>query len=183
LRILAVSSERNTRYDEIMRRIQAHKREQARESALEPLAEALNDLNATGYLEDVQAEEFGQILCFGPKVLSGESWMAVVVWCRPRGYYSYRTLTLLGLWATLELESGEIVIILGTTTLPFRGQYFNPEAYFKHIGSRFDLYYAGAVSPPPEENHRYTTTYDPARRLDIRRAIESELAQWVESHR
>ena len=183
MRILSVSGERNTRYDEIMRRIQAHKREKQRESAREPLADALNDLNATGYLEAVQTEDFGQILCFGPKVLSGESWMAVVVWCRPRGYYGYRTLTLLGLWAVAESESGAIVIIMGTKMLPFSGHYFNAEAYFQHIRSRFDLYYAGEVSPPPDESRRYTTVYDPARRLDIRRDIESELAQWVESHR
>jgi hypothetical protein len=140
----------------------------------------LDGLNAYGFLDDVQARHDEKVLRYGPKIVTGESWVGVVIWQRPRGYHGYRTLTLLGIWA--YVESVQVMITLGAKTLSFSNPYYNAEAYHKHIQTRFDLYYEGDASPPPESDRLYTVVYDSDQRLNIRREIEAQLVQWAKRY-
>jgi hypothetical protein len=104
------------------------------------------------------------------------SWVGIVIWSKPKGYYHYETLTLLGIWAVEIEELPKITI--GTKVLPFHAPIFNPESYYHHIKRRFDLYYQDDGSPPPENARLYTVNYVSESRLAIRAAIQRELGRW-----
>jgi hypothetical protein len=99
---------RNRRYDDILAKIAQRKQTDER---AQKLVTPLDAVNATGFLEDIQAKRFREILCHGPKVCHGEGWMGSVLWFRQQGYYGYKTLYLLGIWTTLtpqpSLPQGE----------------------------------------------------------------------------
>jgi hypothetical protein len=177
-------SERDSRYDDILRRLQQRQREQADAPKQDGLAAILDGVNAWGFLEAIKQAKLAQINCYGPKTFRGYTpapWVGVVVWCKPRGYYHYQTLTLLGLWA--YETSGEPHLTLGMKSLQFSAPIFNPESYHHYIKRRFDLHYDGDASPPPASAGQYTVQYEPSRRLEIRGAIERELAQWAAAYR
>lgn len=169
-------SRNDRRYEQITRSFAQRRAEEARAPTQNALSAALDGLNAFGFLEDLQAIRDPRRLCYGPKAVTGANWAGVVIWRRPRGYYAYRTLTLLGIWATLD--GARIGLRAGEKTLTFNGPYFNVESYNMHIQTRFDLHYDGDASPPPEEGCLYTAPYDPTRRLAIRRAIQTALDEW-----
>jgi|FLYN01.1.fsa_nt_gi hypothetical protein len=177
-------SDNDSRYDDILRRIAQRKREEANAPKQDDLAAILDGVNAWGFLEDLKQSGLKQINCYGPKSLRGYipiSWVGVVVWCKPKGYYHYETLTLLGIWA--YEEAGTPHITLGAKALKFSAPIFNPESYYHHLKRRFDLYYTGDGAPPQDSSRLYTIKYEPSERLEIRAAIQRELARWAEAYR
>jgi hypothetical protein len=174
----------DSRYDEILRRIEQKKREQANAPKQDDLAAILDGVNAWGFLEDIKKAKLEQITCYGPKSFRGHTsapWVGVVLWYKPRGYFHYETLTLLGLWA--YEDSGERFLTLGMKALKFTAPIFNAESYYHHIKRRFDLYYPGDASPPSDGIQLYSVQYDPSKRLEIRAAIQQELTRWLEAYR
>lgn len=140
----------------------------------------LDTLNAFGFLDDARQKAPDAILCFGPKDVFDGNWSGVVVWFRPRGYHGYKTLTVLGIWASAQMNT--VSVVMGTHTLTFTAPFYNPEAYFHHIRRGFDLYYGDDVSPPDGPHQLYATDFVQSRRLEIRDAIETILAQyWPDS--
>lgn len=140
------------------------------------LAAVLDGLNAFGVLETVQKRPPPGLLCFGPQAVRGESWVGVVIWYRPPGYYHYQTIDLLGIW--VEGGPDAMTISVGTRSLQFLAPFYNAESYFQHIRTTFETYYGSDV-PPPEEAHRLLTAlYDPARRIVLRREVEDAVARW-----
>ncbi len=178
------SSEHDSRYDAILRRIEQRKREEANAPQQDSLATLLDHVNAWGFLEDLKKSRPKQFNCYGPKSFRGyipASWVGGLVWCKPKGYYHYETLTLLGIWA-YEVED-VAHITLGAKMLPFNAPVFNPESYYHHIKRRFDLYYEDDGSPPPDSARLYTANYDSSKRLEIREAIQNEVARWAKAYR
>lgn len=199
----------DSRYDDILRRIAQNQADTPRRLPL-----VLDALNAYGFLEELQARRFSQILCYGPRIVASkglkphvhanedetlppfqensglkptvqtgtpyDEWAGVVVWYKPKGYYGYDTLTLLGIWAVRDREG--VTLGIGTKSLAFSGPYYNPESYHRHIQKRFDIYYQDDGSPPLDP-WRYSTPYDPTRRLAIRQELQAELARWAAEQR
>lgn len=162
-----------------MSRRQRHNRQRPQTPAprSDDLSRALDALNAWGYLEDCIASEPPTLNCFGPGVFRGllpQTWAGVCIWYKQRGYRHYQTLGLLGIWALRGDEA--ITVTLGTKTLIYRHPIFNAEGYYFRIRQEFRTFYHDDGSPPAQRS--YTTVYDPARRLEIRRALESALADW-----
>jgi hypothetical protein len=179
-------SSRDSRYEEIRRRIAQRGRDSAHPAQPAPLADALDALNALGFLEDLARQRLSQINLYGPSVFQSKlnadlPWMGAVVWYKPRGYYHFQTLTLLGIWA---YPAGDALqITLGVKTLDFAGPIFNPESLYHHLKHGFDLYYTGDASPPPEAGRCYTALYDLDERLGQRTRLQAELARWAEGYR
>lgn len=142
------------------------------------LAAALDGLDAMGALEALQRQR--RPLCHGPKAVCGLSpapWSGAVIWQRPAGYYGYRTLTLIGVWA---LREGEAVrTIIGKRLLPYRLDFYDGEAYHKLIRREFSLYYQDDGAPPAPEHWAASFIYDAAARLPQRDTLVSLLAQIV----
>jgi len=174
------------RYAEILRRIEG-KRATANTPQHASLAAILDGLNAMGCLEALRKKRLRTISLYGPKALRGQldddggarSWAGAVAWYKPRGYHHFRVLTLLGIWA-VAVEDG-VQVVVGTKTLDFDAPVFNPESYYRQIKGRFDLYYRGDGSPPPETGCLYSVHYDAGERLPLRDAVESALAAWAEN--
>lgn len=172
------------RYAEILRRIEGRK-QQNNTPKQNDLAAILDGLNALGFLEGLRKKKLRTISIYGPKALRGQiesegkswQWAAAVTWYKSRGYHHYRTLTLLGIWA-VEVEDGTQIII-GSKTLEFDAPVFNPESYYREIKKRFDLYYKGDGSPPPETDWLYRALYLADERLAQRDVVESTLAAWA----
>lgn len=70
-------------------------------------------------------------------------------------------------------------IVVGTKAVPYSVPYFNPEAYYRHLKSGFQLYYKDHGGPPPPERWLLRARYAPLRRLELRQAIEDTLAGWA----
>jgi hypothetical protein len=147
------------------------------------LGKVLDDLNAWGFLEDRQQDSPRAISCFGPGVFRGYlpvTWAGVVMWHKPRGYYFYDTLGMIGIWV-LRTESG-IDVVVGRRQLTYNPPFFNAESYYRLIQTEFRTFYKDSGGPPPEDARTYSVRYDPAHRLDIRREIEAELQRWATEH-
>lgn len=162
------------------------RREPLRDDPLQrQLAGVLDSLNALGFLEALRAPS--TLLSFGPKVARGGRWMGAVRWYRRPGYHNYQTLNLLGIWAQAahdeEKQAPSVEVIVGTRTLHYNADFYNAESYFHHIQHTFETYYGNDAGPPPGAARLYAARYDAARRLDMRRAIETALKQWVSMHR
>lgn len=172
------------RYAEILRRIEGRKQNNNAPKQND-LAAILDGLNALGVLEELRKKKLRTISIYGPKATRGQieiegkawQWAGAVTWYKARGYHHYRTLTLLGIWA-LEIEDGAQIII-GSKTMEFDAPVFNPESYYREIKKRFDLYYKGDGTPPPESGQLYSTFYDANERLALRDTVESTLATWA----
>ncbi|GEM_PF-614703 len=147
------------------------------------LARILDDLNAWGALEDLQARHFSKNLCWGPTALDGLSplvWVGVMIWSRPSGYFGYKVLTLTGIWITAAPEdTSPPQGIVGVRRLPFASPFYEAEAYHKLIRKGFNLYYQDDGSPPGETGRKLTFTYNPTHRLELRTAITIALAACV----
>lgn len=168
----------DSRYADILRRIEQKKREQASIPKQSILAGVLDALNAVGFLEQIKKRPPPGINTYGPKVFSGsiteQEWAGAVVWHKPKGYYHYQTLGLLGVWAVEG--TGHTQIIIGEKTLVFNAPIFNAESYYRHIKRRFDLYYPRDAGPPSQA--LYEAIYEPDRRLAQREAVEQTLRDW-----
>jgi len=146
------------------------------------LTATLGSLNAYGVLEKLQRKAPDGLLCYGPRDISGgtdtEQWAAAVIWYRPGGYHSYKTLHLCGVWALQAKDSDLTEIICGTVTLAYTGQPYNPEAYFNTLRKDFRPYYGRVSNPPTADARLLHTSYASDTRLELRREIESTLAAW-----
>lgn len=172
-----------SRYEEIIRRIQQRRQQAEAAPTQESLGGILDELNALGYLETAGKKRLRQVNCYGPEVFRGFGlpvWSGAVLWYKRRGYYEYRTLYLLGIWA---ISGSPAVVAVGTKELAFNAPAFNPESYYFHLKRRFDVYYAGDAAPPPEDRWRCHMVYDPARRLEQRQAVEAALEAWMDEVR
>jgi hypothetical protein len=177
-----------SRYEDILRRIQERKAQEAVQPKQDVLAAVLDEVNALGVLEEVKKRPPVPLSCFGPKVFrktivcasQDAYWVGTVLWHKPRGYGQYQILGLLGIWA-LEGDEG-VTLVVGTRQLAFSAPIFNPESYYHHMRRGFSLYYAGSPSPPDaqgKDNERlYETLYRAGERLTIRDAIEAAVQQW-----
>lgn len=168
------------RYEDIVRRIEARRRAAEVAPQLAALTAALDAVNALGFLEDIQRARLQQIRVYGPRSFTGQQpapWAGVAAWYKRRGYYDYRTLYLLGVWATPD-EGGAVRLSLGVKALAFSAPAFNPESYHYQLRRHFNVYYAGEASPPPDEALRWSAVYDPAQRLALRDALQAALAAW-----
>lgn len=168
------------RYEDILRCIEARRRAAEAAPQLTALTAALDAVNALGFLEDLQRARLHHVHVYGPRAFTGQQpalWAGAAVWYKRRGYYDYRTLYLLGVWAAPD-EAGGIRLSLGVKTLAFSAPAFNPESYYHHLRRRFDVYYAGDASPAPDETLRWSAVYDPAQRLAQRAALQAALDAW-----
>jgi len=150
-----------------------------------PLAAVLTHLNALGFLDDVAGRSPSALLCFGPKTIIGLQpalWTGGVLWTRPRGYYEYRVITLLGVWA-VQAEAEHTRIIVGTRRLHFCAPSYTPESYFHFIRREFEMYYGKDAPPPIPECQLYSALYRPGDRLAMRAAIENALRGWMSQQR
>ncbi|HEX2907017.1 MAG TPA: hypothetical protein VHO69_09170 [Phototrophicaceae bacterium] len=167
----------DARYEEILRRIQQRQQQAENAPQQAALSDILDGLNALGFLEDRRRKRPRSVNAYGPKAFHGYGppvWAGAVLWYKPRNYYEYRTLYLLGIWA---ISGDPVTVTIGLKTLPFTAPTFSPESYYFHLKRRFDIYYSGDATPPPESDRRYTTPYDATRRLELRATIETALAE------
>lgn len=171
----------NRRYRDLKEQIKQRSLHHTPPQPNDALGQALDDVNAWGFLDDQQQAQHRAISCFGPGVFRGYlpvAWVGVAIWHKPRGYYFYDTLGMIGIWA-LRAEPDAVDIVLGTRTLAYKLPFFNPESYYRRIQQEFRTFYQDNGAPPAPEERRLTVRYDPAQRLDIRRAIEDELILWA----
>jgi len=149
--------------------------------AQKALARALDDLNAMGVLEEMRVKRFSANLCGGPAARDGlmpEPWVGALIWHRPAGYFGYKTLTLLGIWA-IQRENVPL-IMLGVRRLAFAAPFYDAEAYVKLIRGAFDLYYDDKGNPPPTP--ALTFAYDAAKRLEQREVVAKTLQKLAIEH-
>ncbi|NDJ61784.1 MAG: hypothetical protein GYB67_11705 [Chloroflexi bacterium] len=144
------------------------------------LARILDDLNAVGALEVVRDTRFSPRLCHGPRGIDGLTpvpWVAAVIWHRPAGYFGYKTLTLLGVWAYHAADGAEAppVLSVGAKQLSYSAPFFDPEAYHKLIRRGYDVYYRDDGAPPAEAKRCAVLTYTPDERLALREALAAAL--------
>lgn len=147
---------------------------------LTELARILDGVNALDALDALRRQRFSPNLSWGAKAFSGTmpgAWVGALIWHRPAGYFGYKTLTVIGVWA-LAGEGGTILTV-GTKLLPFTAPFYEAEAYHKLIRDGFDLYYSDRGAPPDESRRVFTTPYDPAQRLTLRDALPSYLARCI----
>lgn len=179
--------DREARYAEILRRIEARKSQPAPQQV--GLAAILDGLNALGALDELKRRAHPRFNLYGPRSLQAAhpaadgGWMGAVIWAKERGYYHYQQITLLGVWAVAE-TGGAVKIIAGTKVLDFNHPLFNPEAYYHTIKKDFYLYYPDDGSPPHEPTAvLYQATYSDGERLTIRAALAGVLKEWFKKTR
>lgn len=117
----------------------------------------------------------------GPKTFTGfkpYTWVGVVGWRRGPGYYGYRILQLIGVWAVQDAP-GPPLIIVGTKRLRYTAPTYEAEAYHKLLRKTFEPYYDGNASPPPDATRLFTARYASERRLELRDAVREALAGWA----
>lgn len=166
------------RYDEIMRRLNQRREEAAGGPHHEILSAALDDVNAIGFLEDYHWRHHEGIVAFGPKAFRGLGpplWVCAALWYKSSNFYDYRTLHLLGVWA---ISGDPITIAVGVKALDYYPPLYVPESVYHHLKRGFDVHYAGDATPPPPDDWRYSTAYDRAQRLNIRRQLNAVLEEW-----
>lgn len=157
--------------------IRREKAEAPKRAAQDELARILDGLNVWGGLEELRGKRFSPNLCHGPKVIGGLTpfpFVGVVLWHRPAGYYGYKTLTLLGVWARQHEVQQKLVI--GVKRLSYSAPFYDAEAYHKLIRRNYDLYYADDAIPPGDS---LELLYQPETRLNLRETIVAELARLV----
>ncbi len=147
----------------------------------DPLGRALDEVNAWGLLTAQQEAQHRDITVFGPDVFRGflpRAWVGVAIWYKQKGYYFYDRIRLLGIWAQ-RLDEGHIEILSGRRSLHYALPFFNAESYYYRIRREFRTVYKDDGRPPPTPVCPYTSPWDLAHRLDIRRELEDLLEQWA----
>jgi hypothetical protein len=174
-------SRSNRRYRDIKRQLQENAPQPAAAKHDDELGRVLDELNAWGFLEAQQQRRHEKVSCFGPGHFRGYlpiTWAGVGVWYKQRGYYYYDRIQLVGIWALRSLPE-QIEVVLGVRDLIYAMPFFNPESYYRRIQQEFRTFYKDSGAPPSAAQQRYSTNYDPTRRLEIRRALEDELIIWA----
>ena len=158
--------------DDLLNEIIQRRRAREVEAQRDPLARILDDLNAMDALGALRKRA---TLCYGPKAIKSAAppSMGVVIWQRPAGYYGYKTLTLIGVWAYWRDETA--LIAVGKKLLPFSAPFYDADAYHKLIRDHYDLYYHDDSTPPAKP--AFSVRYDAEQRLDLRATIAHELAK------
>lgn len=166
---------RQTTILEQVAQIRRARAEAPKRAAQENLARILDGLNVLGTLEALRMKRFSPSLCYGPKTIGALEPVAcvgVVLWFRPAGYYGYKILSLLGVWARGEGAVPQISV--GLKRLAFSAPFYDAEAYHKLIRRAYDLYYQDDNLPPTDA---FTISYSAALRLSLRDTIEAELVK------
>lgn len=139
----------------------------------------LDGLNAFGMLENAAKRSPSKLLAYGPQDVRGSSpqvYAGVVIWHRPKGYRSYKSLTLLGIWAA-QMD-GETRILVGERRLSFQASHYNAESVFHHLKRTFTVHY-GKSAPPPEPQHRLIdAAYQPESRLKTRQQVAAVVGNY-----
>jgi hypothetical protein len=133
------------RYQEIMRRLAENKRQKTLEPVQKTLAGLLDHLNAWDVLERVRFQTPKGISAYGPQTRRREDCVSVIIWFKAGGYYGYKHLTLLGVWASAENR-----VDVGTKRLAYRQLTYNPESYHKLIRKDLNPYYKDDGLPPAQ---------------------------------
>jgi hypothetical protein len=173
----------DSRRQEIMRQLahRQHQRKHAPQRAQQnDLAQIINDVDAWGKLEQLTGARALKRRCFGPQAARGfepTPWVGVVIWCKGQGYYGFKELTLLGIWALPAHQT--VRLIMGEKILPYAAPTYEAGAYHKIIQRHFDLYYQDDGHPP--ETPIFSVDYDSAQRLQIRAQLRDELNRWLKS--
>jgi hypothetical protein len=158
------------RNDDLLNEIIQRRRANQIAAQTDPLARILDDLNIMDTLEAVRKRAK---LTYGPKIItSALPSKGVVIWRRAPGYHGYKTLTLLGVWASLSGETPMIAI--GRKQLSFSAPFYDADAYHKLIKGNYDLYYKDDNRPPAQPV--FSVPYAAEQRLMLRDAIATELA-------
>jgi len=179
-----MSQDSEERYQQIMRQIAERKAEEALAPARAKqtdLARVLDGLDALGKLDKLQDLLPMTPQLNGPKSFEGfkpVTWVGVVVWRRGPGYFGYRVLQLVGVWA-LQDTPGPPLIVVGTKRLRYIAPTYEAEAYHKLLRKTFAPYYDGDAGPPPANTRLWTARYSAEQRLDLRDQIRETLAQWA----
>lgn len=178
-----MSSERDQRYEAIMRRIAERRAQQEaapKRELQDDLARILENVDAWGKLEAIRRNKRLRKVVYGPKIVQGlapDAWVGIVLWRRGSGYHGYKQLQLVGVWAFEE--AGQTVLTVGTKWLAYSAPFYEAEAYHKLIRRSFDLYYEGDPTPPIDPLYR--RIYEPEQRLTIREEIRAALEAWAAS--
>ena len=157
--------------------IRRTKVEAPKRAAQEDLARILDGLNTWDALDDLREKRFARSLCSGPIALGGLEpvpYVSVVIWYRPAGYYGYKTLTVLGVWA--RADAGLTTIAVGAKRLAYSAPFYDAEAYHKLIRRNYDLYYKDDGLPPADS---LVIPYHHDERLQLREVVAAELARRV----
>lgn len=161
------------RSSEIKRQMDARKQQ----AKTRDLLRVLDNLDTHHTLERCRDRLADTLLTHGPLTITQQGVPCCVVWARQRGYYGYKTLWLVGIWAIPETPHPWVVV--GTSALTFSAALYNPESYHKIIRKDFRSYYQTA-SPLPD-NELFRAAYQPEARLDLRQAIRSTVREWTPS--
>ncbi len=178
-----MSSSRDQRYEEIMRRIaqlRADKAVAPKREAQNTLSQILTDLDAWGKLVKLRQMKVLNTPLHGPKVVSGlmpSPWVGVIAWRRGAGYYGYKILQIVGVWA--QGDADDATISVAWKSLAYNAPTYEAEAYHKLIRRGFDFYYSGDASPPSEGRRLLSLTYNPEDRLDVREQVRATLFAWA----
>ena len=171
--------DRQQRYDEIMRRIQNRADADSPLTTNIPrkLEHILDDLNALDELERLARKRSLPMIMHGTKSIKGTAdWVGVVNWYRSKGYYGYKTLTLLGIW--LSKHDHVLTLTIGEKTLTYAKSVYNAESYHKLIRKGWRTYYDDNGAPPPD-TLLHSMAYTPDERLQTRKVIQQVLNEWV----
>ncbi|MBE2269258.1 MAG: hypothetical protein IAE80_13580 [Anaerolinea sp.] len=148
---------------------------------VDEMARILDGLNVMEALDTLRRTRFSPNLSWGARAFSGitpSAWVGVLIWDRPAGYFGYKTLRIIGVWAVAEGDRTNIIV--GTKLLPFTAPFYEAEAYHKLIRDGFDLYYSDNGAPPDPARRVFTAPYAPDERLTLRQIIPAQLASCVE---
>ncbi len=147
----------------------------------DPLGNVLDEVNAWGLLAGQQEAQHRAITVFGPDVFRGflpRAWAGVALWYKQKGYYFYDRIQLLGIW-TLRQDDDSIAVVSGLRSLRYALPFFSAESYYHRIQREFRTCYMDNGQPPAVSACRYTTVWDPIRRLELRSELEDLLLQWA----
>lgn len=179
-----MSQESEERYQQIMRQIAERRAEEALAPARakqNDLGHVLDGLDALGKLDKLQEVLPMTPRLNGPKTFEGVkpvTWVGVVAWRRGPGYYGYRVLQLIGVWAVQD-TAGPPLIIVGVKRLRYTAPTYEAEAYHKLLRKTFAPYYDGDASPPQPATRLFSARYNSERRLELRDQIRETLVQWA----
>lgn len=141
----------------------------------------LSGLNTFEALETVADRGLSSFLWHGPRAFVGTGWAGVLVWFRERGFHTYRTLHLFGVWALAipDEDATPTDLVIGRRTLSYQAAIYNPESYFALIQRGFQTHYADRGNPPDLANEgqiAWRMRYQAAQRLALRTEIHKQLA-------
>jgi hypothetical protein len=142
-----------------------------------PQARILAGLDVMRVLEENAPNYLQDVLHYGPSSFAGNGWAAALIWYRNKGYYTYRELTLFGVWAVADADTTKI--LLGTKPLQYNAPVYNPSAYFNLIQRGFKTYYGDDGRPPSATSITFETVFDPTARLKLRQTLADEIIEWL----